>query len=101
MTTVTKPEERTDKKSFILMKRSGDECPCRIPGDYSVEQAKDLLAERAGYEPKIGTDPLSVRLAIETESGRHLLPDDTRFDEIDEEARLVPIPSLAPASHRP
>jgi hypothetical protein len=40
---------------------------------------------------------LSVRLAVESESGRHLLPDESRFRDLDERLTLTAIPSLAPA----
>lgn len=85
------------KKEFSLTKRDGTQIRCLIPGHFTVEQAKGVLAERAGYEPMIADEPLSVRLAVESEAGRHLLPDESRFRDLDEGLTLTAIPSLAPA----
>ena len=98
MQTITKTETYEEaKREYSLSRRDGTTVQCRIPGHYTVAQAKGILAERAGYEPKIADEPLSVRLAVVTESGRHLLPDTSRFRDLDEGATLTAIPSLAPA----
>jgi hypothetical protein len=95
--TKAKAPEAEVKRQYVLEKRDGTPVPCRVPGHYTVGEAKGILAERAGYEPNIAEDGLSVRLAVETDSGRRLLPDEMRFRDLDEGLRLKPIPSLAPA----
>ena len=98
MQTITKTETHEEaKREYSLSRRDGTKVRCRIPGHYTVAQAKGILAERTGYEPKIAEEPLSVRLAVESESGRHLLPDASRFRDLDEGLTLTAIPSLAPA----
>jgi hypothetical protein len=82
---------------FFLAKRDGTKVRCLIPCHYTVAQAKGILAERAGYEPMIADEPLSVRLAVETETDRQLLPDEKRFGDLEEGQTLTSIPSLAPA----
>ncbi len=98
MLTTMKPKGRqTETREYVLQKRDGVLIRCRIPGHYTVKEAKGTLAERAGYEPSIAEDELSVRLAVETDTGSRLLPDEMRFRDLDEGLRLKPIPSLAPA----
>ena len=99
MLTTTKPraEQAEAKREYSLQKRDGTFIHCRIPAHYTVKEAKGTLAERAGYEPNIAEDELSVRLAVETDTGSRLLPDQTRFRDLEEGLRLKPIPSLAPA----
>ena len=100
----TPPEQATgtNKRAFLLIKQDKAEIRASIPENYTVEQAKYVLAEKAGYEPTIATEDddggMSVRLAVKTEDGRlRLLRDETTFRELEEGSRLMPIPSLAPA----
>jgi hypothetical protein len=99
MTTATtvRAHETEAKREYALVKRDGTEIRCKIPGHYTISQAKGILAERAGYEPNIAEDGLSVRLAVQTDAGHSLLPDETRFRDLEEGLKLRPIPSLAPA----
>jgi hypothetical protein len=90
-------QQEETKRKFLLNKRDGALARCLIPEDFTVEQAKGILAERAGYEPNIAGDPSSVRLAVETETGRRLLADEMRFRDLEEGLTLTAIPSLAPA----
>lgn len=99
MVTAAKIERpRTNqKREYFLEKRDGTEIRCLVPGHFTVGQAKGVLAERAGYEPNIAEDGLSVRLAVRTSAGHALLPDETRFRDLEEGLTLKPIPGLAPA----
>ncbi|MGA2068503.1 MAG: hypothetical protein ABSG86_26250 [Thermoguttaceae bacterium] len=99
MPTTLKPkgQKAEVKREYVLAKRDGTPIRCLIPGHYTVQEAKGILAERAGYEPNIAEDGLSVRLAVETDAGSRLLPDEMRFRDLEEGLRLKPIPSLAPA----
>jgi hypothetical protein len=86
------------KMQFALEKRNGNTVRFNVPGHFTVGQAKDLLAERSGYEPNLAGDPASVRLAQKTEQGTQLIPDETAFRDLEEGTLLKPIPSLSPAS---
>ncbi len=85
------------KRKFLLEKRNGDTIPFTVPEHFTVGQAKNVLAERCGYEPNFAEDPASVRLAEKSEAGTRLLPDETTFRELAEGICLKPIPSLSPA----
>ncbi len=88
----------TEKREYMLLKRDGREIPARIPAHYTVREATSVLAEKAGYEPQVGKESLSFRMAVETETGGHrLLSEETRFSDLEEGLRMRPIPSLAPA----
>ena len=97
-TTMKSTGQQTEaKRKYVLAKRDGTSIPCLIPGHYTIKEAKGILAERAGYEPNIAEDGLSVRMAVETDAGSRLLPDEMRFRDLEEGLRLKAIPSLAPA----
>ena len=87
------------KKRFQLAKRDGTTIPCRIPDSYSVSDAVQILAERAGYESQqtAAKEGMGFRLAVQGDAGLRLLPDDTRFGDLPEDAQFKVIPSLAPA----
>ncbi|MDM8008756.1 MAG: hypothetical protein QUV05_21675 [Phycisphaerae bacterium] len=91
------------KKRFRLTRRDGTTIPCRIPESYSVGEAAKVLAERAGYEPQqaAAREGMGFRLGVQEDAGLRLLPDDTRFGDLPEEAQFRVIPSLAPAAVLP
>ena len=91
------------KRQFHLAKRDGTTIPCRIPNSYSVGEAVKVLAERAGYESQqaAAKEGMGFRLAVQEGAGLRLLPDDTRFGDLPENARFRVIPSLAPAAALP
>jgi hypothetical protein len=86
------------KRSFILTKRDGTEIPCRIPDHFTVADATELLAQRAGFEPSGKENELSYRLAVGSTDGLQLLPEDRSFGELPEGLKFKVIPSLAPAA---
>ena len=86
------------KKHFVLEKRNGNTVRFTVPEHFTVGQAKNLLAERCGYEPNLADDPANVRLAQNTKTGTQLIPDETTFRDLEEGTRLKPIPSLSPAN---
>jgi hypothetical protein len=92
----------SSRRDYALVKKDGSEIKAQIPATYTVGQAKGVLGEKAGFEPQFvdGDQGLSLRLAVETDgdSGLRLLPDELRFEELEEGTRLHPIPSLAPAA---
>ncbi|MBM4089077.1 MAG: hypothetical protein FJ276_06550 [Planctomycetes bacterium] len=95
-------EERGDaRREFTLVKKNGLEIGARIPEHLTIGDVKNLLAERAGYESELGDgtddDGMGVRLAVETDGGFRLYPDETRFRDLQAGAKLKPIRSLAPA----
>jgi hypothetical protein len=85
------------KRHFVLEKRDGNTVRFTVPEHYTVGQAKNLLAERCGYEPNLAEEPASVRLARKNETGTQLIPDETTFRDLEEGTCLKPIPSLSPA----
>ena len=85
------------KREFFLEKRDGAVIGCKIPPEYTVGQAKHVLAERAGYDPELAGTPTNVRLAVKSEEGYRLVTDETTFRSLEEGTTFKPIPSLAPA----
>ena len=89
------------RRRVMLITKDGDAVPAKIPLNYSVGEAKRVLGDRAGFDPVIaGEDAngMSLRLAVEAENGGlTLLGDETLFRDLQPEARLHVIPSLAPA----
>jgi hypothetical protein len=95
----TETQVLESKRRFLLAKRDGTTIPCRIPNSYSVSEAVRVLAERAGYESQqsAAKEGMGFRLAVQEDAGLRLLPDDTRFGDLPEDAQFRVIPSLAPA----
>jgi hypothetical protein len=96
---ITETQVVESKRRFVLAKRDGTTIPCRIPNSYSVSEAVQVLAERAGYESQQTTakEGMGFRLAVQESAGLRLLPEDTRFGDLPEDAQFRVIPSLAPA----
>jgi hypothetical protein len=90
----------TQKRGFTLQKRDGSVITARIPPSWTVGQALGTLAARAGYEPTLGDQELSYRLAVRTGKDERfcLVPEHKAFGDLPEGSLLTVVPSLAPAA---